>query len=300
MTVLKDWVAADLATPLPEDVGELARHLARTSGIAAIIFYGSVLRTGNLDDLLDFYVLTDSASQRPLIWPRISFHTVPVGSRVIRAKVATMPLSLFAEAPRGRLLDTTIWARFCQPSALAWARDADVASDVAAAVASSIVTAARYAAALGPAAAPAEAFWTALFTRTYGTEFRIENAGRSAAAIVAHDPERYAELLALAWKEAGIAFAREGEILRPDLPLQEAVALARGWRRRNALGKGLNILRMANAALTDREAGSYAVWKIERHAGVDIAATRWQREHPFLATPGLLWQLSRARARRRS
>ena len=57
---------------------------------------------------------------------------------------------------------------------------------------------------------------------------------------------------------------------------------------------------MAKAALTAPEAGTYALWKIQRHAGVDIEATRWQREHPILATPGLLWQLSRARARQRS
>jgi len=37
--------------------------------------------------------------------------------------VATMTLATFARAARGEARDTTIWARFVQPSALAWARD---------------------------------------------------------------------------------------------------------------------------------------------------------------------------------
>jgi hypothetical protein len=296
MSPLGKRVAADLARELPADVGAVARQLAEDAGAAAVLFYGSVLRTGKLDELLDFYVLTDE-KRAPWIWPRISFRAFTVGERTIRAKVATMPLSVFADAASGRRLDTTIWTRFCQPSALVWARDAATARDVTDAVASAIVTAARYAAVLGPEAAPAEAFWTSLFERTYDTEFRIETPGRS-ATIVAHAPGHYAELLPLAWAEAGIAFGRESEILRPEVPPPMRRALLDGWRPRARLGKPLNILRLLKAAFTLRDAGGYALWKIERHTGVHIEATRWRRRHPVLAAPGVLWRLSRARAGR--
>jgi hypothetical protein len=296
MSSLHERVAADLAQELPADVAAAARQLAEDADAVAVLFYGSVLRTGKLDDLLDFYVLTD-AERAPWIWPRIGFHALAVGRRTIRAKVATMPLSVFADAASGRRTDTTIWTRFCQPSALAWARDAQAAANVADAVAAAIVTAARYAAVLGAEAAEPQAFWTSLFDRTYVTEFRIEAPGRS-AAIVAHAPAHYADLLPLAWAEAGIAFMRDGATLRPEVPAPVRRALMDGWRRRARLGKPLNILRLLKAALTLRDAGGYALWKIERHTGVHIEATRWRREHPVLAAPGVLWQLSRARAGR--
>jgi hypothetical protein len=297
MSPLRERVAAGLAAELPAQVVEFAARLADQTGAVAALFYGSVLRTGKLDELLDFYVLTDAA-RAPLIWPRISFPEIPVEGRVIRAKVATMPLSTFADAASGRRLDTTIWTRFCQPSALAWARDEEVAREVTDAVASAVVTAAGYAAVGGPEVGPPGSFWTALFDRTYHVELRVEAPGRS-AAIVGHAPGHYADLLPLAWAEAGIAFSREGDALRPQVPAPMGRALASSWRRRAVLGKPLNILRLFKAAFTLRDAGGYALWKIERHTGVHVEATRWRREHPILAAPGVLWQLSRARQRGR-
>lgn len=295
---LIDRVAADLAADRPREVEEAAALLAAQPHAAAILFYGSVLRTRKLDDLLDFYVLTDGPERAPFIWPRVTFRELRVGSRIVRAKVATMPLSVFARAAEGRLLDTTIWTRFCQPSALVWSRDGMAASAVTRAVAAAVVTAAGYAAVLGPKAATPATFWTTLFDCTYHTEFRVEAAGRS-ASIVGHAPSRYADLLPLAWAESGIGFARDGESLRPDIPYRLCLTLADGWWRRAAVGKLLNIVRLMKAAFTFAGAGRYALWKIERHTGVHIEPTRWREEHPVLAAPGVLWQLYRARSRPR-
>ena len=279
MTPLIEGVAADLGRSLPTEVMEFARHLAEQTDALAVLFYGSVLRTGKLDDLLDFYVLTDKDGRAPLIWPRISLPSLGVNSRTVRAKVATMPLELFADAASGRRRDTTIWARFCQPCALAWARDARAASQVADAVAAAIMTAARFAAVLGPRAAPAEAFWTGLFDRTYTAELRVEPPGRS-AAIVAHDGSRYAEILPLAWAEAGIAFEREGDVFAPDIAPQLREAWASAWRRRARAGKALNLLRLMKAAFTLRGAFSYARWKIARHRAVTAQSIPWGGRHP--------------------
>src|SRR3546814_9810410 len=57
------------------------------------------------------------------LWPEVSYHEIAVGGETIRAKVATMPLDTFARAAAGETLDTTIWVRFGQPSALVWVRD---------------------------------------------------------------------------------------------------------------------------------------------------------------------------------
>jgi len=45
-----------------------------------------------------------------------------------------MSLETFRTAAAGQLLDTTIWARFVQPSALAWERDAEAGTKIAEAV----------------------------------------------------------------------------------------------------------------------------------------------------------------------
>src|SRR5690606_8043830 len=123
-------------------------------GAVAVLFYGSVLRTGDVEGVLDFYVLT----QRPrpgfagvmgrLLWPDVSFHEWETQGTTLRAKVASMTLAQFQGAASGAGIDTTIWTRFVQPAALIWARDADIARQVSAAVSSAAMTAARFAAAL--------------------------------------------------------------------------------------------------------------------------------------------------------
>lgn len=296
MTGLTDRVAADLAAPRPPEVEDAARLLASEGACVAVLFYGSVLRTHRLDDLLDFYVLTDGPERAPWIWPRVTFRELRVGARIVRAKVASMPLSIFTRAAEGRYLDMTIWTRFCQPSALAWRRDMNAERAVIRAITSAIVTAAGYAAMLGPRMATAGDYWTGLFENTYHTEFRVEAPGRS-ATIVAHAPDRYAEMLPLAWDAAGIAYAHDGDALRPALPDHLCRTLAQGWLQRAAVGKALNVTRLMKAAFTFEGAGRYALWKIERHTGVHVEPTRWNERHPVLAAPGVLLQVARARRR---
>jgi hypothetical protein len=42
----------------------------------------------------------------------------------------------------------------------------------------------------------------------------------------------------------------------------------------------------------------YVVWKIRRHSGIHLTVTPWQRRHPILAAPSLLWRLRRLRMQR--
>ena len=53
---LIDLAARDLATPVPEAVQAFAQALAAEQDTAAVLFYGSILRTGDLDGVLDFIV----------------------------------------------------------------------------------------------------------------------------------------------------------------------------------------------------------------------------------------------------
>ncbi len=292
---LEQRVAERLGAPVNPAVRGFAARLGHESGARAVLFYGSNLRTGELEGVLDFYVLLPGP-ERSRIWPQVSYREWEHGGTVLRAKIATMALSTFERAASGRSRDTTIWARFVQPSALVWSRDRDNAAQAAAAIVRASRTAARLAAALGPLSGTAEDFWRALFRATYRSEFRVEQAGREDAILVANR-DHFAGLLPLAWSADGIPHDQGGSRLSPRLPGSERKRIARWWRRRRRLGKPLNLLRLAKASATFEGAARYAAWKVERHTGVPVDLSPWRERHPILAAPGVLYRVWQARRR---
>jgi hypothetical protein len=283
--------AAALDRDVVPEVRAFAQRLGESSGALGVLFYGSNLRTGSLEGVLDFYVLLPGR-QVERIWPRVSYHEWECDGVPLRAKVATMALETFRAAAAGERLDTTIWARFVQPSALAWERDEASRSAIAGAVAEAARTAARLAVALGPDVGTAEDYWRALFRATYAAEFRVEKAGRE-DSILAANREHFAGLLPLALSAQGISFTREGEVIRPAVRGRSRVLS--WWRRRRRMGKPYNVLRLVKASTTFEGAARYAAWKIERHTGVPVDITPWRERHPVLAAPGVLWQVWRRR-----
>ncbi len=290
-------VSASLDAPMAEPVRAFALKLAGEAGALAVLFYGSNLRTGALEGVLDFYVLLPGPRETG-IWPRVSYHEWEHDGHTLRAKVATMTLATFHAAASGELLDTTIWARFVQPCALAWARDGAVRAEAIDAIMAAIVTAARLAVALGPVHGHPEAYWRTLFRATYRAEFRVEKPGRE-ETILAANPVHFEGLLPLALQAAGIAFTRDGAVLAPAMPLAERRRIGRWWRGRQRLGKPYNLARLMRATATFDGAARYAAWKVERHTGVQVAVTPWRERHPVLAAPGVLWRVWRHRRRQR-
>ncbi len=294
-------VDAELRGPRPAAADAMARILAeRFDSAAAILFYGSILRTGDLDGVMDFYVLTHQPRRGlrglagRVLWPDVSYHEAEIEGRTLRAKVASMTLDQFRTAVRGQGVDTTIWTRFVQPSALVWTDGPVVGREVAAAIAEASMTAARFAAALGPGRGDAASFWRALFRQTYAAEFRVEARGRE-VSIIDNDRPRYERLLPAAWAALGLEFETAAGELSPDLSLAERTKILKAWRLRRRLGKPLNLARLAKAAFTFEGAGRYAAWKIERHTGLQVPMTPWRERHVILASPGVFWRLWQAR-----
>ncbi|MDO8411746.1 MAG: hypothetical protein Q7S93_16965 [Phenylobacterium sp.] len=302
MDALQTLVAQDLTRAAPSPGLAMGRALAsRFEGAAGVLFYGSVLRTGDLDGVMDFYVLTHGP--RPgwrglagrVLWPDVSYHELVIDGRILRAKVATMTLAQFRSAVTGRRIDTTIWTRFVQPSALVWSSGADAAADIARAVATAAGTATRFAAALGPQEGEALDYWRALFRQTYAAEFRVEARGRE-NDILGADPDRYERLLLAAWRAQGLTIEATAQgTVRLVLGGHERGRLLAAWRLRRTLGKPLNLARLAKAAFTFEGAARYAAWKIERHTGLRVPLTPWRERHPILASPGVFWRLWKAR-----
>lgn len=294
---LADRIAARLAVPVMPAVETFARALAAAAGARAVLFYGSNLRTGSLDGVLDFYILLPGTDESA-IWPTVSYHERDHEGVTLRAKVATMRLATFAKAASGDLTDTTIWARFVQPSALIWAEDEAARAEVIAAIAAAATTAARLAAALGPARGTAEDYWRALFRATYSAEFRVEKAGRE-NDILSVNADHFAGLLPLALDAAGIDPGLADATLNPRLSSAERAQTLRWWKQRRRMGKPLNLLRLVKASTTFEGAARYAAWKIERHTGMPVKLTPFRERWPLLAAPQVLWDLSQHRRRQR-
>jgi len=293
-------IAATLTRETDPAVALFAARLAEESQAQAVLFYGSNLRTGSREGVLDFYVLTGGAPETGL-WPRVSYrewdHATDLGVERLRAKIATMTLAMFARAAAGDTLDTTIWARFVQPCALVWARDAAAREQVAEALCAAAVTAAQLAAGVGPEAGAEADYWASLFRATYRAELRVEQPGRENAILDAN-AAHFSGLLPLAWDAGGIGYLAKGEQLRPELPPRDRAATLRWWQRRRRLGKPLNIVRLVRASFTFDGAARYIAWKIERHTGLPVKLSPWRERHPLLAAPAVLWELSRAKSAR--
>ena len=288
-------VGAALSRQANPAVVAFAAQLAGEAEALAVLFYGSNLRTGELDGVIDYYVLTGGPAETGL-WPRVSYREWDHEGRILRAKIATMTLAKFAAACRGDSRDTTVWARFVQPSALVWAKDHAAREAVAGALQHAARTAARLAVALGPASGTEREYWGALFRQTYKAELRVEKPGRE-NSILDLNPAHFAGLLPAALAADGMRFAVEGERLVPDMPHFQRRAVLSWWARRRRLGKLLNVARLVRATRTFDGAGRYAAWKVERHTGVKVEVTPWREAHPILSAPAVLFRVWQAKRR---
>lgn len=325
MRSLRALIAEELAQPVAPGVRALADAIAREHGpsVAAILFYGSCLREPEREGMLDLYVLVDDyrafhgsrmqALANRMLPPTILYRE----GWGTRAKVAVISRAAFMFRLRPESRDTTVWARFCQPAALVHARDRQAAAWTAEAVARAVATAAGVAARLGPEEGTPRDFWCALFRNTYEAELRIEPGGDRGALIYEHAAERFDRLFGPALAEAGIGVGRgflppqgegAGEVspaagghpaearIRPQVA--DRAAARRAWRRRCRLGKALNLARLVKAAFTFAPHADYLAWKVERHTGRPLELSPFQRRHPVLAAPWVLWRLWRHRGRR--
>ncbi|NGY03634.1 hypothetical protein [Solimonas terrae] len=303
-TVLHSLIAAELHRELDPRVVAFARALAQRSPAAyAVLFYGSALRDADFSGLLDFYVVASplrdwhssrtAALANELLPVNVSYEELTVDGQTLRAKVAVLSPAQLRAGMRPAAIDTTIWARFSQPAACVWVRDAAAQDAIDADVMQAVVTAARWAALLGPESGTAADYWQLLYQHTYAVELRVERGGARAQSLLAYGGGRYAQLLPLAWRAAGIAYREAGELLTPALSADARRSAQAAWSLRRLAGKPLNILRLAKAAFTFDNGADYLAWKIERHSGFRLELSDWQRRHPVIAAPRLLWRLWR-------
>lgn len=291
---LKAMIEAALAQPAYAAAQSVvdtirARH---GSAVRAVLFYGSCRRSMRPDGVLDFYVLVDGyrhyhasmlrSLMNFLLPPDVSFMSIenPADGNkaaAIAAKVTVISLDQFCRRMRPDGIDTTLWARFTQPSSLLYAADEAAKNQVIAALATAVRTACGWAARSRPAGDISSQFWNRLFCMTYDAELRVERGNRP-QLIYDNDGDYF----------DGVFNALELDKSHPALPAAHG-----SWALRRAAGKALSVLRLCKGAFTFEGGVDYLLWKIERHTGKKVLLSPWQQRHPILAAPRLLLRLHR-------
>ena len=284
MRELRALVAEELSQPVDPRVAEMARAIAAQHGKAsrAVLFYGSCLREQKLEGLmLDFYlIVSDYTSAYDRRWLAAANRLIPPNVFYFEEGGLVSKYAVLSEDDFHRLngpetSNVSVWARFAQPSRLAWAADEAARGKAVDAIARAAPT--LLAAAGRKAGEEPLGRWRRAFALTYSAELRAERKGRS-GSVVDTDLGRYEQF-------AGPAMAAI-----PDLARQPS------WGRRRLEGKALSVARLAKASLTFAGGADYIAWKINRHAGTEISLKPWQRRHPLLAGISLLPRLLKSGA----
>ena len=290
---LHHLVAAELAEPVDPRVAAMAAAIAARypDAARAVLFYGSCLRERQLEGLmLDFYLIVSDyraaygkswlARANRLIPPNV----FPFEHEGLVAKYAVLSQADFHRLNGPEALSVSVWARFAQPSRLAWSAGGEAAASAASAVARAAPTALEAARPLFSGRDPLD-LWRLAFRLTYSAELRSESARRPDSVVDADKP-RYLAFAEPALRAASISL---GTPVDPD----ERRRVERLWVKRRRAGKALSVLRLAKASGTYAGGIDYLAWKINRHSGAGIEIKPWQRRWPLLAALTLLPKLLR-------
>jgi hypothetical protein len=299
--LLLDLVREEVTEPVDGRVSEMAAAIAaeHSDAARAVLFYGSCLRERQLEGLmLDFYLIVagypEAYGKRWLAFANrlIPPNVFPFTFNGLAAKYAVLSEEDFLRLNGPETLSVSVWARFAQPSRLAWSADAAAADAAITAVARAAPTLLQAAAPMMDAheSDPLD-LWRQAFALTYSAELRAERQNRS-ASVVESDPDRYRRFTGPALDAAGIgALAPDGRVRLTGLSKKRRSQSKKLWAKRRRTGKMLSVARLAKASGTYSGGIDYLAWKINRHSGTRIEIKPWQRRWPLLAAFTLLPRL---------
>jgi hypothetical protein len=248
---------------------------------------------------MDFYVVVDRyrdaypggllALANQVLPPNVFHVTTRWRGEPVQAKYAVVSMAQFRRGLSRASFQTSLFARFAQPCRLVWARDPQARAAIGTALADAVITMVAAVAPLLEPGVDAEQLWLRGFRETYRAELRTEGAAR-ARDLYESARERYDVITPWALAAAGIAAGRTAAAYGRR---SAQIPAELGWAARRVLGKLLSLLRLGKSAFTFDGGADYILWKIERHTGVKLSASPWQRRHPLLASPVFLWRLYR-------
>src|SRR5262249_34252531 len=202
----------------------------------------------------DFYAIVDnlrranggmlSALGNRLLPPNVFYLEVPHDGSRVRCKYAVVTLAQFRRLVRAGTVQNYFWGRFCQPTAVPFARGAGMRDILVGALADAVVTPVGAVAPLLDTPFTTRDLWVRALAESYGAELRPESAQRPAQVHDAH-AGRYAALTSVALAAPGFAVAKDAN--GRFMPVADARARRRAHRarmRRRSLRRTPNGLRL--------------------------------------------------------
>lgn len=301
---LTAFLDRETSEPVPRPADYWVERLRAMPGAVAVLFYGSGLRKHTPDSqvVYDFYLLVhryrDFASgwrmavAGTLVPPNVYYFEEQVGEEWLRCKVAVLTVSQFCSEADSKAFTPHIWARFCQPCRIPFAEDATLRSRLVEALASCVLTFHRHTLHLVESCSVAE-FWSEGLGSTYADEIRSEKStrGRSIFSENEKDFMTHSHLALQVLAKIGV-FDEQGNV-HSQIPFGQKQAHRRKLHWTRTLKKAVIVLRLCKAAFSFRGGLEYARWKVERHSGVRLEVSDFQRRHPMLG--GLVFYLQAAR-----
>ncbi|CAI3937495.1 unnamed protein product [Commensalibacter communis] len=287
---------------VPKPVFEFIKSILKGRNPIGVIYYGSSLWKQDLTGLLDFYIVCEDLSDwyqdqtgcyyaNKFLPPNIEYHELNDDEVSLRAKVAILSLKQLRRATGLQSIDTTMWARFCQPVKILWVRDQAASQNIFRCLVRAVTTASWWAAFLGSKENKGKEFWCNLFSHTYRAELRVEAKNRP-MSILENREDYFTQLLEAGWRGLGIPFTKTQDnryiVNLADMEREDA---HKKWKLRQCLGRPLNIARLIKAAFTFQGGAEYIAWKIKRHQGIELHLTPFQKKHPLMNAPWIVIRL---------
>jgi hypothetical protein len=300
MLSLQQLVAQELSAAISPQISDFAAAIAAAypGSARGVLFYGSCLRSQELTgQMLDFYLIVSSyeaaygqswlARANRMLPPNV----FPFEHAGLMAKVAILSEADFHMLNRPEASAVSVWARFAQPSRLAWCADELAQRKIIMAIAGAAPTLLNVALAQTEREAGIIDLWQSGFALTYSAELRAERVSRP-ASVVEFDIARYEQFGAAALHHTMVPNEiRGGKVYLKADPENRAYKERRRWPALRRRGKMLTIARLAKAAFTYAGGIDYLAWKVNRHAGTDIKVRDWQRRWPLVAAVFLVPKL---------
>jgi len=275
--------------------------------INGILFYGSCLRNGDVfNGLVDLYLIVDSYSAfyprklravaNWLLPPNVFYTERPVAGNTVRAKYAVLSSTDLENGSSRKWFHSYIWGRFCQPTALAWVRDATAQRQIDACRDRAVRTFLERALPRLPESGHVHSLWEQGLQLSYASELRAEQAGRTKELAQA-SPGYYVAATRKAAGSLRYPLRIEGNgdtaMYHAEVDAFSRRVSRLSWPARQFQGKILSVLRLLKALFTFEGGLDYIAWKLERHSGQPVEIPDRVRRYPLIFIWGLFWQLYR-------
>ncbi|MGI9294210.1 MAG: hypothetical protein ACR2PS_09530, partial [Pseudomonadales bacterium] len=210
------------------------------------------------------------------------------------AKYAVISVADFRRGASWRWFHSYIWARFAQPTAIAFCRDDASRQMVIATMATAVRTFLERVLPRLPDSGNVQDIWRRGLQLTYAAEVRSEKAGRPAElAAAAQDYYSAATRRSAASLRYKLLLHGKGsdERYQCQAPRISRIAARFAWPARQLQGKLLSVLRLLKALYTFDNGLDYIAWKLQRHSGESVEIPDRVRRRPLIYIWGFFLRL---------